>query len=253
MDRSEALEPYWMPDPGLVETLSKSGTKLSYVSHVNTQATLDQIDPDWKLELVCDHMGVPDIRSRPYELTNREGTVYAHGVTLTLWGTMTLLGSTRWGVGTVDANKPDAEKELVGDLIRNCAMRHGVFAGLWAKDKPVATEPKAGSYRSNTAREAPPPDQARAAIDRHFSSTEEPAIEWSDHPDDQSRWTEHHLARIAGLLNSSPAKMHDRIITGLRERQHVEAESWVEVPPDMWVDSVLKFEGWAEKKAAERA
>ena len=54
------------------------------------------------------------------------------------------------GFGTVEVRKNEKEKELIGDAIRNAAMRFGVALGLWVKEdegKYLTTE-AAGSSTS---------------------------------------------------------------------------------------------------------
>jgi hypothetical protein len=49
------------------------------------------------------------------------------------------------GVGSVRADKPDLDKELVGDFLRNASMRFGICLSLWSKsewEEHPATAPK---------------------------------------------------------------------------------------------------------------
>jgi hypothetical protein len=50
-----------------------------------------------------------------------------------MWATLTLLGKSLVGVGSVRSDKPDLDKELVGDFLRNAAMRFGICLSLWSK------------------------------------------------------------------------------------------------------------------------
>jgi hypothetical protein len=50
-----------------------------------------------------------------------------------MWATLTLLGKSLLGVGSVRSDKPDMDKELVGDFLRNAAMRFGISLSLWSK------------------------------------------------------------------------------------------------------------------------
>lgn len=139
------------PDPSLVSKLPK-GKKdsappvkcqtcggfhpgnwihLDFVGHADLTLMLISVDPLWTWE--------------PMSLTP-EGTpcIKEHNGTLSMWGRLTVLGKTMIGVGTCDAAKQDAEKELIGDFLRNAAMRFGFCTKLWSK---VDAMP-----------EAPPPD-----------------------------------------------------------------------------------------------
>ena len=46
---------------------------------------------------------------------------------------MTLLGKPMICVGSARADKPEYEKELIGDLLRNGSMRYGIALNLWSK------------------------------------------------------------------------------------------------------------------------
>lgn len=50
-----------------------------------------------------------------------------------LWIKLTICGVTRLGYGDAEAGKKSVTKELIGDAIRNAAMRFGVALDLWHK------------------------------------------------------------------------------------------------------------------------
>jgi hypothetical protein len=135
-----AMEDHWHPDPASVALLPKETNKdarpeacdvcggwhkpsrvhLEYVGHVDTARTLTEIDPDWSWEpFAVDEHGLPCEIER--------------GRIVELWGRLTLLGKTVICVGSCETDKSDVAKELVGDLIRNGAMRHGIYGALWSK------------------------------------------------------------------------------------------------------------------------
>lgn len=88
---------------------------LSYVGHAGVTDRLNQVDPTWNWEPVAfDGQGLPLI---------------ANGG---LWIRLTVFGVTRLGFGDAPG-KRDATKELIGDAIRNGAMRFGVGTYLWSK------------------------------------------------------------------------------------------------------------------------
>jgi hypothetical protein len=95
---------------------------LDYVGHAELTDRLLDVDPLWSWE--------------PAAWTS-EGTpaISQHGSNLVMWGRLTLCGVTRLGVGTAPANKDDAHKELIGDFLRNAAMRFGVALDLWRKSE----------------------------------------------------------------------------------------------------------------------
>jgi hypothetical protein len=123
--------------------VSEAHIHLDYVGHPDVDRTLTEIDPEWNWEPVAwDEDGLPLIKWRDKAAV--------------LWGRLTLLGKPKLCVGSCDPNKVDVDKELVGDLIRNGAMRHHVFASLWSKaDRqgiPEREEPvRRSSGRSGSA------------------------------------------------------------------------------------------------------
>ena len=118
------LEQYAIPDPKIVGTIPRNGINLAYVSHAEITRILIEIDPMWNWQPVAWVNGRPAIHE-------------ANGVA-TMWGTLTLLGKSLVGVGSVRSDKPDLDKELVGDFLRNAAMRFGICLSLWSKQESQA-------------------------------------------------------------------------------------------------------------------
>lgn len=93
---------------------------LDYVGHAAVTDRLLQVDPEWSWEpFATTADGLPFI-------TN-DG----------LWIRLTICGVTRPGFG--DGN---SIKEMIGDAIRNAAMRFGVAIDLWAKEDLHASVPE---------------------------------------------------------------------------------------------------------------
>jgi len=113
------LEQYATPDPKIVGTIPRNGINLAYVSHAEITRILIEIDPMWNWQPVAWVDGRPAIHE-------------ANGMA-TMWATLTLLGKSLVGVGSVRSDKPDLDKELVGDFLRNAAMRFGICLSLWSK------------------------------------------------------------------------------------------------------------------------
>jgi hypothetical protein len=89
---------------------------LSYVGHAALTARLLDADPRWNWEPVAvDQYGLPAI------------------VNGGLWIRLTIAGVTRLGYGDAPG-KRDATKELIGDALRNGAMRFGAALDLWSKE-----------------------------------------------------------------------------------------------------------------------
>lgn len=95
---------------------------LKYVGHANITMRLNEVDPAWNWEPVAtDADGLPLVK---------DGS---------LWIRLTVLGITRLGVGDAQGKSgPDAMKEIVGDALRNAAMRFGVGTYLWSKSERAA-------------------------------------------------------------------------------------------------------------------
>ena len=114
------------PPTDMVGKLPRKGPSgtihLDYVGHAAVTRILIEADPFWSWEPVAwDEDGTPLIR--------REGK------RLVLWGRLTVLGKAILCCGTCDASKWEPEKELIGDLLRNGAMRLGIGLSLWAKEE----------------------------------------------------------------------------------------------------------------------
>jgi len=90
---------------------------LSYVGHAGITNRLLDVDPEWTWEpLALNANGTPQM---------------ADGG---MWIRLTVLGVTRLGFGDAQDKKgPNATKEMIGDAIRNAAMRFGVGTYLWSK------------------------------------------------------------------------------------------------------------------------
>lgn len=91
---------------------------LDYVGHAGITDRLNDADPEWNWEpLTLDQNGLP--------LFDQYGG---------MWIKLTVLGVTRLGYGDAQGKTgPNAVKEVIGDAIRNAAMRFGVATYLWSK------------------------------------------------------------------------------------------------------------------------
>lgn len=141
---------------------------LDYVGHAAATDRLLQVDPEWTWEpYATDQYGMP--------LVSGDG----------LWIKLTIAGVTRPGYG--DGKNI---KEMIGDAIRNAAMRFGVGLDLWAKEDLHASEnAEAGQIDASVAPAAdrgvtPAPasavSQAEAFIRRETMEADEVDDEW--HP-----------------------------------------------------------------------
>jgi hypothetical protein len=95
---------------------------IDYVGHGAVTDRLLEVDPEWTWDPVAvDDQGQPLFR---YD---------QRGNPVGFWMTVTVGGVTRRGYGSCPSNQTDAEKVLIGDALRNAAMRYGVALDLWIK------------------------------------------------------------------------------------------------------------------------
>jgi len=110
---------------------------LDYVGHAALTDRLLDVDPEWSWEPVAFNQdGLPAF--------DRNGG---------LWIRLTILGVTRLGYGAADGKSGgDAIKEIIGDALRNAAMRFGAALDLWHKGDlhlDEAEEPTGGHSQGN--------------------------------------------------------------------------------------------------------
>lgn len=116
---------------------------LDYVGHAALTDRLLDADPFWNWEPLCvDERGAP--------LLDQRGG---------LWIRLTVCGHSRIGYGGADGKTgTDAIKEIIGDALRNAAMRFGAALDLWHKgDLHLEDE---GDEGDGAPPLPPPPDAA---------------------------------------------------------------------------------------------
>lgn len=147
----KVLHDYAVPDPKIVGKLPKGGIQLDYVSHAEITRILLSVDPHW--------------RWVPIAWDNGRPAIHVENGMATMWGELTLLGQARLGVGSVRADKADLDKELVGDFLRNAAMRFGIALSLWSKQEwDDLNHPSPASRQTHQAPQpAKPPKPTKAA------------------------------------------------------------------------------------------
>lgn len=133
MELSEIVSLYGTPPSELVKQRDNgNGFMADYVGHAEVTKMLMEIDPMWSWEPVAWIDGRPNIEVKEVTLKKRDGTTRVSRIA-TMWGFMTVLGKSLPCVGSASADKEDCEKELIGDLIRNGALRFGICINLWAR------------------------------------------------------------------------------------------------------------------------
>jgi hypothetical protein len=136
--------------------ISEKHVDIEFVGHADVTRILLEEDPLWNWEPVAWNADGEPL------LVRRDGN-------LRMWGRLTVHGVTRLGVGTVTTDSFEAEKQLIGDFIRNAAMRFGIAVGLWSKgDRAEATlalaagpQPEAATSPSGAPAGAVPADPAQ--------------------------------------------------------------------------------------------
>src|SRR5678815_4928893 len=138
-------EPFPKSLIGLLPKTSKR-PELEYVGHgAITQRLLD-VDPHWSWE----PMGYAPDGSPAVERNDR-------GDPVGLWIKLTVLGVTRPGYGDCEAGQFSAMKVLIGDALRNAAMRFGLALDLWVRGQSEDAERFRGdTHGERTLAPAPP-------------------------------------------------------------------------------------------------
>lgn len=108
---------------------------LDYIGHAGITDRLNQVDPLWFWKpMAHSQSGTPLIENGG------------------MWGYLTVLGVTRIGYGDAPGkNGGNAMKEIIGDFLRNAAMRFGVGTYLWGKSEAALAK-----KRGEEAHDEPP-------------------------------------------------------------------------------------------------
>lgn len=129
----------------------KNAVHLDYVGHAALTDRLLDTDLEWSWEPVA-------FNSEGLPAFDRNGG---------LWIKLTVCGVTRLGYGSADGKTGgDAVKEIIGDALRNAAMRFGAALDLWHKGD-LHTEEEAEPAKPATAHRPPPlqgPIKTRAEL-----------------------------------------------------------------------------------------
>jgi len=104
--------------------LTSAHTHIDYVGHAHVTQRLLDVDPTWTWEpAAVDERGAP--------VLERDGS----GRPMGLWIRLTVAGVTRLGYGSTDVgSQADPVKVLIGDALRNAALRFGVALDLWKRE-----------------------------------------------------------------------------------------------------------------------
>lgn len=161
VELAEVPAKYAQPDPSTISKLPKPTKRdnekgkcdvcggwhglpavhLDYMGHADVTLALIDVDPAWTWEPVAID---PETGGPRISLQDKR---------LVMWGWLVVQGVRRLCVGTCDVGKGDPEKELIGDLLRNGAMRFGIGTRLWSKADSAdpAGSGSAGGYERKSA------------------------------------------------------------------------------------------------------
>lgn len=113
-----------IPPPEKVQQVNKGNFIADVLGHADTTDLLLDHDPEWAWEPYAeDEHGLPKVL---YDASGRPRG---------MWIRLTVHGHTRIGIGTCSPTASDPYKELIGDAIRNAAMRFGVALSLWTRSE----------------------------------------------------------------------------------------------------------------------
>lgn len=152
---------------------------LRYIGHAGITMRLNEVDPMWTWE--------------PVAINPQTGTpLYTDGG---MWIRLTVLGVTRLGFGDPGKNNlgtPNGTKELIGDALRNAAMRFGVGTYLWSKSDKAAKlqagdipeeqppAPPAQPQPQPEPQQAPPPAAQQQPEPVQQPAQQEVPAEWNE-------------------------------------------------------------------------
>jgi hypothetical protein len=124
--------------------VSERHIHLDYVGHADVTSRLLEADPEWAWEpqardtdpaalAAAIATGNPEIVQMVIRNSPPKFDLDRNGDPVGLWINLTVGGVTRPGQGSCPSGQNDAVKVLIGDALRNAAMRFGVAVDLWAK------------------------------------------------------------------------------------------------------------------------
>jgi hypothetical protein len=196
-----------IPPKELVGTVPRGNVRLDYLGHAAVTDLLLESDPTWNWEPVAwTDRGMPAV------------VLDTNGWPVGLWIKLTVHGVTRLGYGTCNAGKDDAIKELIGDALRNAAMRFGVALSLWAKEEWQETGVEAGTTSS----------QGRGRSQRKTSG-KEASKENAPDPGNVSQLPRPSEADVARHPSNGPVLRGDQAIAALAAKLGLDEQTRIDV------------------------
>lgn len=135
----------------------KDAVHLDYVGHAALTDRLLDVDPMWNWEPVG------------FDATGQPAFDKVGG----MWIRLTVAGMTRIGYGNADGKSGgDAVKEVIGDALRNAAMRFGAALDLWHKGDLHMPEAEEVAESAKPAKQSPPKQKETPKDERQPSERE---------------------------------------------------------------------------------
>jgi len=131
----DVLHKHGVPDKSIVGKLPRGGGSLDFVGHAEITKILIEVDPLWSWQ--------------PCGWTDGRPAIHVVNGMAVMWGILTVHGKDIIGVGSVKHDKAELDKELIGDFLRNAAMRFGISLSLWSKQEWEGQE-IAGRVQTNS-------------------------------------------------------------------------------------------------------
>lgn len=157
--------------------ISTAHIHIDYVGHADVTDRLLEVDPEWDWQPMATDpdpdilkaaiaSGNPDIVRLVIENAPPKLERNSSGYPVGLWMRLKVGDTNRIGYGSVPATQMDAEKVLIGDALRNAAMRGGVALDLWAKGDRADPTAENSTGSGNAERHSRRPEQPRGQVSR---------------------------------------------------------------------------------------
>lgn len=242
-----AHEQWRKPPRQLVEQKPKGGTTLDYLGHAALTEILLRIDPLWEWHFV----GRDENRS---PIIDRD----KDGRPIGMWIELQILGHRRYGYGSVDPSSRQSDgdriKELIGDGLRNAAMRFGIALDLWSKadlSSATITHGREGAASVTSSPEPMPVASGSDAalptnLDGDFAAMMK-ALKGLD-ADDKAGLLENLRVLEDGDLGPKPSL---KKVTELLVSNHVDPKDPVTSSAELAFSKIKNDEAYAAEKEAE--
>jgi hypothetical protein len=150
------------------QSLTEAHADLAYIGHADVNERLDLVDPEWSWRHIAVSLP-PEALAHPLDSSMAlqhviENSLPRYDNEGGLWIEMTVHNDKgdpiqRFGYGDAPGKRgSSAIKEIIGDAIRNAAMRYGVARYLWSRSDialaKAGREPAKRAQRSRPARSA---------------------------------------------------------------------------------------------------